>query len=154
MKIPKSIEEAKKYFENGDLKPTQLIEYYLEVIKEKNPKLNAVLQTFSDALDQPMSVKFFTLSPEDALRGDASHRLLLGCVTRLDLFSCRSIPKPSRIQRYVGDMGHHQLRTQLRRLKCRRDRYDCGSQKLDQYGWCDPSEPLRKECNTQISAPR
>lgn len=49
--IPKSIEEAKKLFESSSLTPSQLVEHYLEVIKEKNPTLNAVLEVFEDAKD-------------------------------------------------------------------------------------------------------
>ena len=51
MQIPKSISEAKKMFEAGELTPTQLVEHYFSVIQEKNPTINAVLETFSDALE-------------------------------------------------------------------------------------------------------
>jgi aspartyl-tRNA(Asn)/glutamyl-tRNA(Gln) amidotransferase subunit A len=50
MKIPTSINEAKEYFETGELTPTQLVEHYFAVIAEKKPTINAVLETFSDAL--------------------------------------------------------------------------------------------------------
>lgn len=46
MKIPKTISEARKSFEEGSLTPTQLVEHYFSVIKEKNPTLNAVLEVF------------------------------------------------------------------------------------------------------------
>jgi aspartyl-tRNA(Asn)/glutamyl-tRNA(Gln) amidotransferase subunit A len=51
MKIPNSIEEAKKLFASGELTPSQLVEHYLKVIEEKNPQLNAVLEVFSDCKD-------------------------------------------------------------------------------------------------------
>ncbi len=51
MQIPKSISEAKKMFETGELTPTQLVEHYFSVIKEKNPKINAVLEVFTDVLE-------------------------------------------------------------------------------------------------------
>ena len=49
MKIPKTIDEAKKLFESGELTPTQLVEHYFSVIEEKNSTLNAVLEVFEDA---------------------------------------------------------------------------------------------------------
>ena len=50
-KIPKTISEAKKMFENGEVKPSELVQHYFDVIKEKNGEINAVLETFSDALE-------------------------------------------------------------------------------------------------------
>jgi aspartyl-tRNA(Asn)/glutamyl-tRNA(Gln) amidotransferase subunit A len=50
IKIPKSIDEATKMFEGGELTPTQLVEHYFLVIEKENPKLNAVLEVFQDAL--------------------------------------------------------------------------------------------------------
>ncbi len=49
--IPTSINEAKKMFDISELTPTQLVEHYFSVIKEKNPTINAILETFSDALE-------------------------------------------------------------------------------------------------------
>lgn len=48
-KIPKTINEAKAMFVSGDLTPSQLVEHYFSVIKEKNSEINAVLETFEDA---------------------------------------------------------------------------------------------------------
>jgi aspartyl-tRNA(Asn)/glutamyl-tRNA(Gln) amidotransferase subunit A len=48
-KIPKTISEAKRLFEVGELTPTQLVEHYFSVIKEKNKEINAVLEIFEDA---------------------------------------------------------------------------------------------------------
>ncbi len=49
--LPTSINEAKRMFDLGELSPTQLVEHYFSVIKEKNPTLNAVLETSSDSLE-------------------------------------------------------------------------------------------------------
>jgi aspartyl-tRNA(Asn)/glutamyl-tRNA(Gln) amidotransferase subunit A len=51
MKIPTSIDQAKAMFQSGEMSPTYLVEHYFSVIKEKNPTINAVLETFSDALN-------------------------------------------------------------------------------------------------------
>lgn len=48
-KIPKTISEAKTMFVSGELTPTQLVEHYFSVIKEKNNEINAVLEIFEDA---------------------------------------------------------------------------------------------------------
>jgi aspartyl-tRNA(Asn)/glutamyl-tRNA(Gln) amidotransferase subunit A len=48
--IPKTIASAKELFISGELTPTQLVEHYFSIIKEKNPNLNAVLEVFDDAL--------------------------------------------------------------------------------------------------------
>jgi aspartyl-tRNA(Asn)/glutamyl-tRNA(Gln) amidotransferase subunit A len=48
MNFPKSIEEAKTKFESGEMKPSQLVEMYLEQIEKLNPKLNAFLEVFAD----------------------------------------------------------------------------------------------------------
>jgi aspartyl-tRNA(Asn)/glutamyl-tRNA(Gln) amidotransferase subunit A len=50
MQIPNSINEAKKMFAEGTLSPTQLVKHYLTIIEEKNPTINAVLETFESAL--------------------------------------------------------------------------------------------------------
>jgi aspartyl-tRNA(Asn)/glutamyl-tRNA(Gln) amidotransferase subunit A len=52
MKIPTTIKEAKEFFKSGEITPTQLVEHYFSVIKEKNPTLNAVLEVFEDAKEQ------------------------------------------------------------------------------------------------------
>lgn len=52
MQIPKSIDEAKKYFQEGTLTPSELVKHYFLVIKEKNVELNAVLEVFDDAMVQ------------------------------------------------------------------------------------------------------
>lgn len=48
-KIPKTISETKRMFEVGELTPTQLVEHYFSVIKEKDKEINAVLEIFEDA---------------------------------------------------------------------------------------------------------
>jgi aspartyl-tRNA(Asn)/glutamyl-tRNA(Gln) amidotransferase subunit A len=51
MKLPKSIEEAKKAFASGEYSPSQLVEVYLQKIEELNPTLNAYLEVFSDVAE-------------------------------------------------------------------------------------------------------
>lgn len=48
-KIPKSILEAKTLFSSGELKPSELVQHYFNVIKEKDADINAVLEIFEDA---------------------------------------------------------------------------------------------------------
>jgi aspartyl-tRNA(Asn)/glutamyl-tRNA(Gln) amidotransferase subunit A len=48
MSFPKSIKEAKDRFISGELKPSELVQAYLENIKSKNPELNAYLEVFTD----------------------------------------------------------------------------------------------------------
>lgn len=48
MKIPRSIEEAKQAFANGEYSPSQLVNEYLKKIEELNPTLNAYLEIFED----------------------------------------------------------------------------------------------------------
>lgn len=49
--IPKTIKEAITLFTSGELTPSELVKYYFEVIEQKNGELNAVLETFSDAIE-------------------------------------------------------------------------------------------------------
>ena len=48
--MPKTIEEAVKKFTSGELKPSELVAYYIKNI-ENHRSLNAVLEVFEDALD-------------------------------------------------------------------------------------------------------
>ncbi|MEK7106310.1 MAG: amidase family protein, partial [Patescibacteria group bacterium] len=43
-----TIEKAHKHFKDGDFTVTDLVDAYLEVIKEKNTDLNAYLEIFTD----------------------------------------------------------------------------------------------------------
>lgn len=46
------IKKAHEHLKKGDFSAVQLTQAYLDVIKEKNPKINAYLEVFKDALDQ------------------------------------------------------------------------------------------------------
>lgn len=47
-----TIEKAHESFKSGEFTVTQLVNAYLEVIKEKNKEINAYLEVYSDVLDQ------------------------------------------------------------------------------------------------------
>jgi len=47
-----TIAKISDHLRKGDFTSRQLVEAYIESIKEKNPEVNAYLEVFSDALDQ------------------------------------------------------------------------------------------------------
>ncbi len=47
-----TIEKAHNHFKNGDFTVTDLVNAYLEVIKEKNTDINAYLEVYDDVLEQ------------------------------------------------------------------------------------------------------
>lgn len=50
--IPKTIKDASDAFANKNLKPSELVQHYFDVIKEKNNELNAVLEVFTNAIEE------------------------------------------------------------------------------------------------------
>lgn len=47
-----TIKKARQLLDSGEITSVALTEFYLNVIKEKNPKINALLEVFDDALTQ------------------------------------------------------------------------------------------------------
>lgn len=47
-----TIKKARQLLDSGEVTSVSLTEFYLNVIKEKNPKINALLEVFDDALTQ------------------------------------------------------------------------------------------------------
>jgi aspartyl-tRNA(Asn)/glutamyl-tRNA(Gln) amidotransferase subunit A len=55
-----TIKKVNEMYKSGELTPVQLVDLYLEEIKNKNPELNAVLEVFDDARSEAERIKDFT----------------------------------------------------------------------------------------------